>query len=85
MKTIKRLFAVGAFWLAVKVLRISPRELVGAATSRPAPAEAYERDEEMNLRTERYGEPWPGAHVYRVPRRGHVTQKTGPVRRGERR
>ena len=46
MKTIKRLFAVGAFWLAVKVLRISPRELVGAATSWPAPPEAYERDNE---------------------------------------
>ncbi len=85
MKTIKRLFAVGAFWLAVKVLRISPRELVGAATSRPAPAEAYERDEEMSRCTERSGEPWLRGHVHRVRRRGRITQKTSPVRRRERR
>ena len=35
MNTIKRLFAAGAFWLAAKVLRISPGEFVWAATSRP--------------------------------------------------
>ena len=85
MKTIKRLFAAGAFWLAVRVLRISPQELVGAATSRPAPPEAYERDKEMNRRTERSGEPWPRGHVHPVRRRGHIGQKTSPVRRGERR
>ena len=85
MTTIKRLFVAGAFWLAVKVLRISPREFVGAATSRPAPPEAYERDKEMNRRTERSADAWPRGHVHRVRRRGHIRQKTSPVRRGERR
>ena len=83
MKTIKRLLAAGAFWLAVKVLRISPQELVGAATSGPAPPEVHERDKEMNRRTERSGEPWPRGHVHRVRRCGHIRQKTSPVRRGE--
>ena len=85
MKTIKRLFATGAFWLAVKVLRISPAALIGAATSRPAPPEAYEGDKEMSRCAERSGEPRPRDHVHRVRRRGHITQKTSPVRRGERR
>ncbi len=83
MKTIKRLFAVGAFWLTVKVLGISPRELVGAATSRSASPKAHERDREMNRRTERSGEPGPRGHVHRVRRRRHIRQKTSPVERGE--
>ncbi len=66
MKTIKRLLAAGAFWLAVMVFRISPQELVGAATSRPAPPEAYEREKGMSRCTERSGEPWPRRHVHRV-------------------
>ena len=85
MKTIKTLFAAGAFWLAVKVLRISPAAIIGAATSRPAPPEAYERDEEMSRCTERSGEPWLRGHVHRVRRRGRVTPKTSPVGRRERR
>ena len=85
MTTIKRLFVAGAFWLAVKVLRISPAALIAAATSRPAPPKAHESDKETNRCTERSGEPWPRGHVHRVRRRGHVTQKTSPAMRGERR
>ena len=48
MTTIKRLFVAGAFWLAVKVLRISPAALIAAATSRPAPPEAHESDKDTN-------------------------------------
>ena len=36
MTTIKGLFVAGAFWLAEKVLRISPAALVAAARTRHA-------------------------------------------------
>ena len=44
---------------AVKVLRISPQELVGAATSRPGPQETHEGEREMSRYTERSGERCP--------------------------
>ncbi len=85
MTTIKRLFVAGAFWLAVKVLRISPAALIAAATSWPAPPEAHQPDKETNRYTEHSGEPWPRGHVHRMRRRGLVPQKTSPGGRGERR
>ena len=85
MTTIRRLLGAGAFWLAVKALRISPAALITVATFRPAPPEAHESDKETSRCTDRSGEPWPRGHVHWVRRRGYVTQKTSPVRRGERR
>ena len=85
MTTSKRLFVAGAFWLATKALRIPPPALIGAVTSRTTTPEAHESDKETSRCTERSGELWPRGHVHRVRRRGHITQKTSPVRRGERR